>query len=1424
MLDTRNALPAGYILENNKYGYIHIKNEIGRGSSCIVYDAYYMDSSDLIHRIRIKECYPYYMDIAREKSGKLEIPDSVISAFENEKEQFYEAYRKNVEIKNRKELANSTMDIAEIFDCNNTKYIITNVIEGMAYSAELDGDMYTMFSRIRTLAKVVKKYHDLGILLLDLKPENIWILPETSDLLMLFDFDSIMNIEDLKTSSNIRLTFSEGYSAPELVKGNRCKISKATDVFSIGAIVYEQIFGQKPSLQDRLIETKYDFTKIRYLDERYQPILFNELSEFLHKTLSSAVSFRYQSMNELLCALDNLIKFSKIDEVCLIDNFNYNFGNFVGRKEEIKEIKTQFQNNQVIFLSGIGGIGKTELAKRFALENRSEFNRIVFARFTDSITNTVCSDDIKIHGLEREDEESEQEFFKRKVSVLKKNCTNKDLIILDNMDVDWDDELDWELEKLIECGCKLLITTRNDFRDFDYCQIEISKIKEVSELLELFRSYNPCEYSENEWTYIVKIIELVENHTMSIALISKYLRDSMEMPSYLYAKMLNVEGVTNTSDAKVRHKKDRRGRVESVNVHLCTLFDLSGFTESEKELMMSLSLLGPVRIRATVFLGYCNTTTNKADLLNLIKRGWVEYDDVTQKISLHQIIMDLTYNYLNPTSEKCPHIVSSMKRYTEQDNINWTERNTKKNFLRGIIERVRGNDIGLAELLLSYCENLYNEQMYVDRIEEILSNIMESSKSNLLKVRLCILKIKIIKEFEDFLETELEDEEYYGGKMEEILCLAENACSYLRKSLLKDKELVNLYLKIVFLLDEIVAHIDMCTFIEDSDACDRALMFSDRLLEETTNILLNLEMDSKEKEAIYRRIKEFYALDDFCNMYRSERYGDLEKQAYYEGLIKESKTNRGCYSDSDAEYLDTDFLIGTYDFAEKAFDDGNYCKAIDLFKACIDTGEMTDQFIYLRMAKSYLKLKRISDAIESYENLLTLDKMEIDTPEDYQRYSFTECMELIELLFSVDSIEKAHYYIKEMMVYAEENPKWMLVAKYLLYKYEKDFKEKCVLWSNCLEYFCQIDITEGVDSELVEFILEYSNTLNTKKYQMKYLLEIIHRNGMSWECEEGNEKVLQYIIENCKSDSALVEEYLFALQKYAVLIHNSCKNDRHTVGKECCELALDTYEKSGINNEYLKSLLYRTLEECCTWLSDQEDIRIFAREKCNYYLLAKTDAVHNDLSENIEEWKRAIDGYNYSDNVQMRNLCYEELFKLMDERLAIDEEKWFDDYWSTYTSRVWCLINNSFSDEIMHHLDIIMEKLYFHNKNNIIAADERNGYSRKFTELADILSRIEKEKESFNMYLLGIISRVHGNIDVRMLRNTVYDTSCLQNIILYEVIKILKAGITADIVDDILSIVDSIRKFRKYEIPENYTKEVEGFIDSYKNFDIEFKR
>ncbi|MFQ7118707.1 MAG: hypothetical protein ACLRPW_00740 [Intestinibacter sp.] len=38
------------------------------------------------------------------------------------------------------------------------------------------------------------------------------------------------------------------------------------------------------------------------------------------------------------------------------------------------------------------------------------------------------------------------------------------MIIIDNFDVDEDDNLD----ELINCGCKFIITTRNDFTDYNY--------------------------------------------------------------------------------------------------------------------------------------------------------------------------------------------------------------------------------------------------------------------------------------------------------------------------------------------------------------------------------------------------------------------------------------------------------------------------------------------------------------------------------------------------------------------------------------------------------------------------------------------------------------------------------------------------------------------------------------------------------------------------------------------------------------------------------------------------------------------------------------------------------------------------------------------------------------------------------------------
>ena len=74
-MDSRIALAANTQLHfQNKEGgavrYTIIK-EIGRGGSCIVYDASYETNTRDIKYVRIKECYPFRLRIERESDGTL---------------------------------------------------------------------------------------------------------------------------------------------------------------------------------------------------------------------------------------------------------------------------------------------------------------------------------------------------------------------------------------------------------------------------------------------------------------------------------------------------------------------------------------------------------------------------------------------------------------------------------------------------------------------------------------------------------------------------------------------------------------------------------------------------------------------------------------------------------------------------------------------------------------------------------------------------------------------------------------------------------------------------------------------------------------------------------------------------------------------------------------------------------------------------------------------------------------------------------------------------------------------------------------------------------------------------------------------------------------------------------------------------------
>ena len=101
-----------------------ITHEIGRGDSCIVYEATYRNNSQQLKKVRIKECYPFRLTISR-ISHELIPVDSEQEAFASCKKKMQFAFDLVNELFNTSGLTNFTSNMVDIYELNNTLYVVT---------------------------------------------------------------------------------------------------------------------------------------------------------------------------------------------------------------------------------------------------------------------------------------------------------------------------------------------------------------------------------------------------------------------------------------------------------------------------------------------------------------------------------------------------------------------------------------------------------------------------------------------------------------------------------------------------------------------------------------------------------------------------------------------------------------------------------------------------------------------------------------------------------------------------------------------------------------------------------------------------------------------------------------------------------------------------------------------------------------------------------------------------------------------------------------------------------------------------------------------------------------------------------------------------------------------------------------------------
>lgn len=300
-------------IEDDIFGKYKIDKEIGKGGMGIVYLASFSEtfgSESFTRKVALKTISPEF---------KLDAKGIKI---------FLQ------EIKTLAELDHP--NIAGFLDIGTSEkgkpFFVMEYVDGVSLIEYCNQKRFSITERLsffREVLAAISYSHSKGFIHCDIKPNNI--LVDSNGTPKVIDFGIASKYGSFIADKNSQTTFFQhaftlNYASPEQIKGER-NLSEATDIYSLGAVLYELLTGQLPIIFDEtksyseLIQTsernyptniKKSVTKA-FTETEIEQILLerdcktisdlrndltNDLDEIVQKAISKKTSSRYKNVKE----------------------------------------------------------------------------------------------------------------------------------------------------------------------------------------------------------------------------------------------------------------------------------------------------------------------------------------------------------------------------------------------------------------------------------------------------------------------------------------------------------------------------------------------------------------------------------------------------------------------------------------------------------------------------------------------------------------------------------------------------------------------------------------------------------------------------------------------------------------------------------------------------------------------------------------------------------------------------------------------------------------------------------------------------------------------------------------------------------------------------------------------------------------------
>jgi len=270
-LDTSKAASA----ERSVLGRYELLEELGRGAMGVVHKAY----------------DPAVGRIVALKTVRLDVTGS-------EREELIRRLRQEAQAAGRLEHPN----IVTIYDAGEAEgvfYLTMQFVKGSPLAELIAGRSLLPVKQIILLFDQICEglhyAHERGIVHRDLKPTNIILTPEGSAKIV--DF-GIAKIAEAGTTQAGLVLGTPSYMSPEQAQGGR--VDRRSDIFALGAMLYELLTGEKPFPANTPTAVIYKILHEEPIPPRaVEPTIDPELERVVRKALAKSPFERYQSCREL---------------------------------------------------------------------------------------------------------------------------------------------------------------------------------------------------------------------------------------------------------------------------------------------------------------------------------------------------------------------------------------------------------------------------------------------------------------------------------------------------------------------------------------------------------------------------------------------------------------------------------------------------------------------------------------------------------------------------------------------------------------------------------------------------------------------------------------------------------------------------------------------------------------------------------------------------------------------------------------------------------------------------------------------------------------------------------------------------------------------------------------------------------------------